>query len=98
MSAGVPAGPTGTIGATTSTPGKSPAASAARAMGVSTKLGVMALAVIPRRANSPPGGLVWGVAPPLHSPQAGLLGGPGRGRPDAHADMWSAAARRPSPD
>ena len=42
MSAGVPRRPSGTIRATTSTPGKSPSASAWRDMGVSTRLGVMA--------------------------------------------------------
>ena len=47
MSAGVPARPRGTMGPITSTPGKSPASSAALAIGVSTRLGAIELTVTP---------------------------------------------------
>jgi hypothetical protein len=49
----------------TSTPGNFPDASAARAMGVSTRLGVIALAVIPGRASSTASALVRERTPPF---------------------------------
>ena len=67
MSAGVPARPNGTIGPITSTPGKSPAASALRAIGVSTRLGGMVLTVIPFRASSTANALVRPMTPPLEA-------------------------------
>ncbi len=65
MSAGVPARPSGTMGAITSTPGKSPDASAARAMGVSTRLGGMVFTVMPLRASSNANALVSEMTPPF---------------------------------
>ena len=67
MSAGVPARPTGTMGPTRSTPGKSPAASAARAIGVSTRLGGMVLTVMPFRARSTASALVSAMTPPFEA-------------------------------
>ena len=65
MSAGVPARPSGTMGPTMSTPGKSPLTSASRAMGVSTRLGGIVFTVIPLRANSTASALVNPMTPPL---------------------------------
>ena len=65
MSSGVPARPSGTIGPTTSTPGKSPAASACRAIGVSTRLGGIVLTVMPLRASSTASALVSAMTPPF---------------------------------